>query len=284
LLRGPAGRQSPRPQELVLAAIARAVSVWMGESAVRIDVEGHGRDEDLDLSRTVGWLTAVQPLHLELDPALDPAGVLDAVVDAMRRPAGHGLPGATVGFNYLGRLGDLLRGEERASAGERWFELAPLPSGHERSLRNRRPYPLEITASIHTGLLVVNVAHCPEQFPGRDANRLAADVLDGLRALIAGQTSWRPEPEPVPDAGPAPDPGDLKAQVRALWAGVLGHDDFTDDDDFFAIGGHSLLVARIMASLSGRCGRRLPLRLFFDQPTVSGLAAVAASRRVSADA
>lgn len=66
--------------------------------------------------------------------------------------------------------------------------------------------------------------------------------------------------------------------VRKSWSSAIGHDKFSDDDDFFAIGGHSLLVARIMSGLGGQAGIRLPLRLFFDHPTVNSLAAAIAER------
>ena len=73
-------------------------------------------------------------------------------------------------------------------------------------------------------------------------------------------------------------PADLTARVRAAWATHLGHDDFDGDADFFAIGGHSLLVARIMAELSRAAGTRLPLRMFFAHPTVRSLAAAIAEQ------
>lgn len=63
----------------------------------------------------------------------------------------------------------------------------------------------------------------------------------------------------------------LLAHVRAEWADALEHDRFDDDDDFFEVGGHSLLIAGIMAKLGARAGTRLSLRLFFDHPTVNEL-------------
>lgn len=63
----------------------------------------------------------------------------------------------------------------------------------------------------------------------------------------------------------------LRDQVRARWVEALEHDRFSDDDDFFDVGGHSLLIADIMAKLGALTGRRLSLRLFFDNPTVNEL-------------
>ncbi|MFZ3561255.1 phosphopantetheine-binding protein [Streptomyces sp. BH055] len=81
-------------------------------------------------------------------------------------------------------------------------------------------------------------------------------------------------------AGPAStDTGDLdiaghevlRAHVRAQWSEALGHDRFGDDDEFFDVGGHSLLIADIMARLGALADTRLSLRLFFDHPTVNEL-------------
>lgn len=64
---------------------------------------------------------------------------------------------------------------------------------------------------------------------------------------------------------------DVTAAVRNAWASVLKHDEFDLDSDFFAVGGNSLLVARVMAGLSKQFGVRLPLRMFMTDPTVRGL-------------
>ncbi|MBF0414085.1 MAG: amino acid adenylation domain-containing protein, partial [Desulfamplus sp.] len=63
--------QSLRTQtnDILLTALARALSAWHGQSSTRIMLEGHGREEifkDIDINRTVGWFTTIYPLVLEL--------------------------------------------------------------------------------------------------------------------------------------------------------------------------------------------------------------------------
>ncbi|HEY0601519.1 MAG TPA: amino acid adenylation domain-containing protein, partial [Herpetosiphonaceae bacterium] len=61
--------------EVLLTALALALNSWTGSTALRVDLEGHGREDlfaDIDLSRTVGWFTALYPLLLSVDPAADP--------------------------------------------------------------------------------------------------------------------------------------------------------------------------------------------------------------------
>ncbi|HKX28122.1 MAG TPA: amino acid adenylation domain-containing protein, partial [Blastocatellia bacterium] len=55
--------------EVLLAAVGRAIGEWSGSSTVLVEVEGHGRDEifeDLDLTRTLGWFTTSHPLRIEI--------------------------------------------------------------------------------------------------------------------------------------------------------------------------------------------------------------------------
>ncbi|WP_254902484.1 condensation domain-containing protein, partial [Mycobacterium simiae] len=124
-------------QDILLIAFGLAWTEFLGTAAtIGIDVEGHGRDEELapqvDLSRTVGWFTTKYPVALQTDslawehvgtgePALGAAvkaakEQLRALPDGLTygllrylRPDGDpaGLAGddPLIGFNYLGRLG-----------------------------------------------------------------------------------------------------------------------------------------------------------------------------------
>ncbi|MDT5118562.1 MAG: glycopeptidolipid biosynthesis protein, partial [Mycobacterium sp.] len=135
-------------QDILLIAFGLAVAEFLGAGGqpIGIDVEGHGRQEDLvelagdiDLSRTVGWFTTKYPVALDVDElswaqvsagasALGP--VIKAAKEQLRAlPDGltYGLlrylnpdvdlagTDPALGFNYLGRLG--------AGAGELSDEL-----------------------------------------------------------------------------------------------------------------------------------------------------------------
>ena len=54
-----------------------------------------------------------------------------------------------------------------------------------------------------------------------------------------------------------------------VWSEVLGVNRISLDEDFFAIGGHSLLAAKLFARLDEAFGRSLPLGVLFSAPTVS---------------
>ncbi|MFE5923837.1 amino acid adenylation domain-containing protein [Streptomyces sp. NPDC056468] len=124
--------------EVLLATLAGAVARWRpqtGAGALLVDVEAHGREqlaEGMDVSRTVGWFTAVHPLRLEvsdldLEDAAAGGGSAGALVKRVKEQVqavpgdglGHGLlrcaqpdaaralaglPAPEIGFNYLGRF------------------------------------------------------------------------------------------------------------------------------------------------------------------------------------
>ncbi|MBL8969455.1 MAG: AMP-binding protein, partial [Myxococcales bacterium] len=86
-------------QDILLTALAQAVARWTGDPAVWIDLEGHGREDlfqGVDLSRTVGWFTALYPVRLALPADDDPGDALVAVKEQLR-----GVPRRGVGFGLL---------------------------------------------------------------------------------------------------------------------------------------------------------------------------------------
>ena len=61
--------------------------------------------------------------------------------------------------------------------------------------------------------------------------------------------------------------------VAQIWAQILQGAPIGIDDDFFEIGGHSLLGTRVMSQVSEVFDIELPLRILFDLPTIRQLGA-----------
>jgi amino acid adenylation domain-containing protein len=65
---------------------------------------------------------------------------------------------------------------------------------------------------------------------------------------------------------------DLERTLAETWAQTLGVDRVGRYDNFFDLGGHSLKVVDAVARIRDKLGVEVPLRLMFEQPTLSGLA------------
>lgn len=64
----------------------------------------------------------------------------------------------------------------------------------------------------------------------------------------------------------------LERVIAAIWRDVLGLDRVGLRDNFFDLGGHSLLMTRVHEELESRLGRSLPVVALFQYPTVQALA------------
>ncbi|MCB5183479.1 non-ribosomal peptide synthetase, partial [Streptomyces antimicrobicus] len=118
--------------DVLLAGLGLAVTEWRRRhgrdtsAELLIDLEGHGRVEDdgTDLSRTVGWFTALHPVRLPAGTWQEPSAAVREVKERLRAVpdsglgfgllrhlnpqtalALAGLPTPEIGFNYLGRFG-----------------------------------------------------------------------------------------------------------------------------------------------------------------------------------
>ncbi|MGW5145710.1 amino acid adenylation domain-containing protein [Rhodococcus koreensis] len=197
--------------DALLTGAAVALRRWRdGEPGpVLLDVEGHGREEDLvrrtdgpalDLSRTVGWFTTVYPVAL--DPgaaAADEAGLADAlkaVKDQLRRIPGSGFgygalrylgvpkpelahaPTPQVLFNYLGRV--------TSGAGADWL---PRAMGGADDPRTPLGHALAFDVIAEDGadgpVLRTTLTWAPGVLT-RDAVRALADEWTAVLRVLAG--------------------------------------------------------------------------------------------------
>jgi amino acid adenylation domain-containing protein/non-ribosomal peptide synthase protein (TIGR01720 family) len=190
-----------RPEEALLAAVAVAFAAWTGERLLLVDVEGHGRDdrfEGVDLTRTVGWFTAMYPLLLAVPAAGEAGAALEEVRERLRAVPGHGLgygllrylvggeapallaalPAAEVSFNYLGRFDGTL---PEGSA----FAPAPEPAGPPRSFGAPRSHKIDINASVAGDRLHVVWTYGADLYRPSTLETLAKRFAAALRSLLA---------------------------------------------------------------------------------------------------
>ncbi|MGY0231868.1 beta-ketoacyl synthase N-terminal-like domain-containing protein [Longispora urticae] len=104
-----------------------------------------------------------------------------------------------------------------------------------------------------------------------------ADLIAGTREVTtdtveeggAGGAGGRA----VSSEGGAPTT-ELEGQVAQVWRDVLGVEHVGVDDDFFDLGGNSLVAVQLISYLRKAVNVRLPMRELFEAPTVAGLAVV----------
>ncbi|MET8546607.1 condensation domain-containing protein, partial [Kitasatospora sp. NPDC004799] len=183
-----------RINDVLLCALGRVLARWTGRRRVLVALEGHGREDlfdGLDLSRTVGWFTAMYPVALEVPRAADTGTALKAVKEALRAVPGGGLghgalrhlrpaPGLDlprIGFNYLGR-------QDRGTApgGLLLAPAGPLTGGMDRTAR--RPHLLDVLGQVADGRLSFTWSYSRAVHHRRTVARLAAELRDELREIV----------------------------------------------------------------------------------------------------
>ncbi|RSD12022.1 non-ribosomal peptide synthetase [Amycolatopsis eburnea] len=197
------GAYRTRINDVLLAALARALTRWTGEPAVSVDLEGHGREEILegaDLSRTVGWFTTMFPVALTVDPAAGWRELVKAVRRQLRAVPGNGFGfgalrcyrdpslGARtpeVAFNYLGQ-GD------HAGSGDGLYLRAHPPIGREQDPANLPAHVLEVVGGVREGRLEFSWFYRPDLHERATVTGVANDFAEALRAIAADCRGARP--------------------------------------------------------------------------------------------
>ncbi|HEY4283794.1 MAG TPA: AMP-binding protein, partial [Chthoniobacterales bacterium] len=101
-------------------------------------------------------------------------------------------------------------------------------------------------------------------------------ILSELPLTASGKVDRKLLPEPLPtkraSIGEAQPRNSIERKVARIWEDILHVEGISIDDDFFEIGGHSLLAVRLIAQTNAAFGIHLPLVTIFRSPTVAGLA------------
>ncbi|MFE2756327.1 amino acid adenylation domain-containing protein, partial [Actinosynnema sp. NPDC059335] len=107
-------------------------------------------------------------------------------------------------------------------------------------------------------------------------------LLDELPLSRNGKVDRRalPDPEPTREREYVAPRTDAERAVADVWADVLGVDRVGAHDDFFTLGGDSIISMRVTSRLRERFGVQLSPRALFENPTVSGLATAISGEQV----
>jgi len=72
----------------------------------------------------------------------------------------------------------------------------------------------------------------------------------------------------------ATPPSTVQTQLGEIWKDVLGVDEVNAGDNLFDLGGHSLLITRIISRIRKSFGVEVPIHAFFETPTMGAIAAI----------
>ena len=212
----PRGATRARIEAVLLSALAQAVVAWTGDRCVRVDLERHGRDlHDVDVARTVGWLTAIFPVTLEPRKTTEDLEACvhrteEQLASVPRGGVGYGLlrylcprqevrsqlagqPPAEISFNFLGTLDDASWGG-RTFGTVRWV---PLSSAAEDP-----SHILDFTAAVIGRRLLVTVRYAASGVERRTVEALAQRFVAELQEWAAARE--KPESPTADQDGVAP--------------------------------------------------------------------------------
>jgi amino acid adenylation domain-containing protein len=117
-------------------------------------------------------------------------------------------------------------------------------------------------------------AHLQEQLPSHMVPA-AIVVLDALPLTPNGKLDRKALPAPDRSNAlrtyTAPQ-GKTEELLATLWCTVLGINRVGRDDNFFQLGGHSIAAMRLLGLIRDQCGVTVPVKTFFETPSISHLA------------
>ncbi|MER8504853.1 amino acid adenylation domain-containing protein [Mesorhizobium sp. M0204] len=112
-----------------------------------------------------------------------------------------------------------------------------------------------------------------DRLPCLPNGKIDRSAVGALLGRVNGASSRRSEPPHT----------EIEKRLAAIWADLLSVPEPGRRDDFFALGGHSVLAMQLASRVLKQTGVRLPLHVIFERPSLADMAA-ALARQVPAPA
>jgi amino acid adenylation domain-containing protein/non-ribosomal peptide synthase protein (TIGR01720 family) len=286
-----------RMQHITLNTLLRGtwallLSASSGLQDVVYGVTVAGRPPQLEgVEEMVGLFINTLPLRIRIDGSASFRDHLDALQAEQIAMDQH----AAVSLVDLQRWSDMPKGsplfeslfvfENYPMAAPAGVDQSGLTLGDVRSF-DQTNYPLTITI-VPGSQLNIRIAWDPQRLEPGAVDRLFADISQVLERYLAHPEStcadliainapapMQIEPRRTALAAKRTAPRDqVEATLLAIWEEVLEKPGIGITDDYFDLGGHSILAVGLMSRIEKVFHRRLPIAQLFRNPTVEQLAA-----------
>jgi non-ribosomal peptide synthetase component F/thioesterase domain-containing protein/acyl carrier protein len=254
--------------QVMLSAESDAVSEFdlAGVDAVLEEVDLEAAKFDLTFGYRTEYAEDGEPAEIRVSVEYTTDLFDRATIEAFLRRFTAVLEAVTADLDVAVHTIDLLDDEERAQLRDRWADtrcpaehpvhrFVPDPAAAVAVLdRHGRPVPVGAVGTLRVD--------------GRDTGEPARWTRAGSLELLD-----HPAAAEQPGGDPAAGGGSAREEILcAVFADVLGVPVVGADDNFFALGGYSLLAARVVARVREVFDVELDVRVLFEAPSVGALA------------
>jgi amino acid adenylation domain-containing protein/non-ribosomal peptide synthase protein (TIGR01720 family) len=268
-------------QPVLLFAVSRAFKAVFNEKKLLVDIEQHGRDhiQGIDVTNTIGWFTNIYPLELRISHegfnSSDTNQIMNLVTklqleieDSKNNSIAYGILRyshknkvlnkihSRILFNYLGNISRSLH--------SKIFEVFSWQDFKNNvSTKNKSPYLLIINAFISDNILSVRFEFS-SNFLEDDVEKICTNFNEILIKISSSiKTQIKKEiVKPI---------NEVEANLLRLWRELLGIENISVDDNFFLLGGDSLLAMQLSSKIKDS-GLNVVPRMIYTYPTISELA------------
>ncbi|MEM6451448.1 MAG: condensation domain-containing protein, partial [Cyanobacteria bacterium P01_D01_bin.105] len=198
--------------DALLTAFIQTLTEWTNSSEILINLESYGRFSDkLDLSRSVGWFTALYPISLNYEPTLTLTENLKETQSRLSAVPNNGLSygilnylaadyldenhletddlratfniSAPVSFNYLGQI-DIGQIEAHSEAGFKKISLPATSNKRNQADVNQRVHLLDVNSWIENDQLQIEWTFNQRCHKRETIETLAEQLVQNLSELI----------------------------------------------------------------------------------------------------
>jgi len=190
-----------RITDILLAGLGLALNDWSARDRIGVALEGHGRDypvKNINLSRTVGWFTAIFPVIIDIPKIGGIPAVIKKTKEILRRIPNNGtgygilrymtLPEKKenilfqlkpeICFNYLGQF------DEMADRTDPLFQVVNIPVGTPIGPDSEGLYALDISGFVSRGELTISVDYDSREYHEKNISKFVNLYEKHLKKII----------------------------------------------------------------------------------------------------